>query len=83
MKKKDKFNGHPFELDYDVISYAFKALKKDQENNLMILRGYNGIAPDAYEQHEYESNRIKEVEALVKGWYKDELKKRGVEITYK
>lgn len=82
MKKKNTFEKHPYAGDYEVINAAFNALKREQEKCGLTLRDYRGVSSDAYEQFEFENNRIKEVKAKVLGWYLDELRKQGIEITH-
>lgn len=65
MKKKNKFEGHPFENDYDVLNEAFNALKRSQDEYAMTLRGYKGVTKEAYEQLQYENERIKEVKTKI------------------
>lgn len=62
---KNKFEGHPYKSDYTVIKSAFEALKKDQNNILMNLRGYKGVTVEAFDQLTYENERISEVQKRV------------------
>lgn len=60
-----KFKGHPFESNYGVIKAAFDSLEKKNLDDLMVIRGYKGVTAEAYEQLQYEKQRIAEVRFLL------------------
>jgi len=72
--KKNKYANHPFSTDYGVLDLAFRTLQNEIHKDGKVLVGYKGVTKEAYDQHQYETQRVKEVHGLMLHLYTAHLK---------